>query len=335
MLFLGIESTCDETAAAVVKDGSDILSQVIESSSDLHKSYGGVFPELACRYHVDVILPVIDAALKKAEISPKNLDCIAVANEPGLIGALFIGLSVAKGLCIAWKKPLIGINHIEAHLYASMMNSQPSFPALGFVLSGGHTLLLKISSIGEYELLGTTVDDAIGEAFDKVASMLGISYPGGPQLEILAKKGNPLAYPFSISNVKKYPLSFSFSGLKTAVFYILKKLDLAKESYADIAASFQYTAFKDLLFKAELAFRNQPYRSIVFGGGVCTNQALRELFSVRFPNIPLFWPPEGLSTDNAAMIAGLAYHKFLRKKQGDPLTLEAHPRSTIIGLLRN
>ncbi len=318
-MILGIESSCDETVAAIVKDGRIILSQETASSADIHKLYGGVFPELACRRHIDAILPVIATTLERAGLSKEDLDAIAVTRGPGLVGALLIGLNVAKGLSIAWNKPLIGINHIEAHLYASMMEEMPPLPALGFILSGGHTQMVKIRAIGDYELLGSTVDDAIGEAFDKVATLLGLSYPGGPAIESLAQEGDPSRVRFSPSRVKKNPLAFSFSGLKTAVLYALR--DAKKEDHPHIAASFQKTACEDIANKAELAFKQSPYQSLVFGGGVCKNLYLRSLFKKRFPTLPLFWPGPGLSEDNAAMIAGLAYHKT-----PDPLNLEVMPR---------
>lgn len=317
MLILGIESTCDETAVALVEDGKKVIAHSLSSSADIHRLYGGVFPELACRRHSEVILPLIDEVIKKGGIP----DAIAVANCPGLIGALLIGLQVAKGLAIAWDKPLIGINHVEAHLYAAMMEESPPFPTLGFILSGGHTLMMKIADIGSYELLGATVDDAIGEAFDKTATLLGLSYPGGPELERLAEKGDPDKIRFSPSVVKKNPLAFSFSGLKTAVLYAQKTA-----SCSDLAASFQKTAFQDLVNKTRLALKLHPCRSLVFGGGVCSNRTLRQTFAAEFPELPLFWPLEGLSQDNAIMIAGLAYHQFL-KKGADSLALEALPKN--------
>jgi N6-L-threonylcarbamoyladenine synthase len=323
MLILGIESTCDETAAAVVQNGSTILSHSLASSAEIHRLYGGVFPELACRRHIDAILPVIAEALSESKINFSDLDAIAVARGPGLIGALLIGLQAAKGLSIAWKKPLVGINHVEAHLYAAMMHAHPPFPSLGFVLSGGHTLMLKISDIGRYELIATTVDDAIGEAFDKSATILGLSYPGGPALEKLAEMGDETKFSFRPGYVKKNPLAFSFSGLKTAVLYAQQKA--TANDYPHIAASFQKTAFDDLANKAQIAIDSGLYRSIVFGGGVTHNQRLRSLFTQRFPSTPLFWPSNGLSTDNAIMIAGLAHHKLLAGLEAS-LDLEAQSR---------
>lgn len=324
MLVLGIESTCDETGAAVVKDGREILSNVLASSADIHERYGGVFPELACRRHIDVILPVIDEAMQKAGVGPEEIDLIAVAKGPGLVGALLIGMNAAKGLSIAWNKPFIGVNHVEGHLYASMMElDAPLFPALGVVLSGGHTLLLKILDIGVYEPIGTTVDDAVGEAFDKVASLLGLPYPGGPHVERLAKEGNPKAHAFTAGKVKRSPFDFSFSGLKTSVLYAVKGGEV---NPADVAASFQESALMDIAKKAHLALQTFPCRAIFLGGGVCNNQRLREIFKEKFPEMPLFWPPNTLSLDNAAMIAGLGAKKFLVKGSGDPLDLDVQTR---------
>ncbi len=326
MIVLGIESTCDETGAAIVKDGKEILSNVLASSADIHEKYGGVFPELACRKHIEVILPVIEEAIQKAKISPEEIDLIAVAKGPGLIGALLIGMNAAKGLSIAWNKPLLGINHVEAHLYASMMPLEKiPLPALGIVISGGHTLLVKILDVGTYELLGTTVDDAIGEAFDKVGNLLGLPYPGGPHVERLALEGNPKAYPFQAGRVKRSPLDFSFSGLKTAVLYALKRT----VDRADLAASFQEAALRDIADKALSASKLFSCQAIFLGGGVSANKRLKTLLQETFPHTPLFWPPGTLSLDNAAMIAGLAAIKFA-SQGGDSLDLEAKTRIPIV-----
>lgn len=325
MIVLGIESTCDETAAALVEDGQKILSHAMASSADIHAKHGGVFPELACRSHIEVIGPVVQEAMTLAGLTAEEIDLIAVAKGPGLVGALLIGMNMAKGLSIAWDKPLIGVNHVEAHIYAALMGlPQPwPLPALGVVLSGGHTLLLKVIDVGVYELIGTTVDDAIGEAFDKVAVLLGLPYPGGPHIERLAKEGNPKAHPFSAGKVKRSPLDFSFSGLKTSVRYAFQGAALEK---ADVAASFQEVAFQDVVQKAALAIKTFPCQSILFGGGVCNNLRLRALFAERFPQLIQGWPPGNLSLDNGVMIAGLGYHQFLRQGRGDPLDLEVGAR---------
>jgi N6-L-threonylcarbamoyladenine synthase len=326
MIVLGIESTCDETGAAIVQDGRKILSNVLASSADLHEKYGGVFPELACRRHIEAILPVIDEAILKANITPAQIDLIAVAKGPGLVGALLIGMNAAKGLSIAWNKPLIGVNHVEAHLYASMMPiEQIPLPALGIVISGGHTLLVKILEVGSYEPIAATVDDAIGEAFDKVASILGLPYPGGPHVERLAANGNATAYSFSAGKVKLRPLDFSFSGLKTGVLYAVKGNENIVK--ADVAASFQDTALKDIVNKALKASKMFPCKAVFMGGGVSANQRLRELMNETFPHIPTYWPPGTLSLDNAAMIAGLGAKKILLGP--DFLDLEVQTRIPI------
>lgn len=288
MYVLGIESTCDETAAAIVKDGREILSNVVSSQIPLHREFGGVFPELACRSHVDMIVPIIDQAISMAKISKNDLDAIAVANGPGLIGAVLVGLNAAKGLSFALNKPLIGVNHIEAHLYAAMMSnlSNLEFPSLGVVISGGHTMLLKILEVGKYELIGTTIDDAIGEAFDKVATILGLPYPGGPSIESLSKLGDENRYPFKPGIVKSNPFSFSFSGLKTKVLYTVKgqsseindPIILKEEEKKHIAASFQKAALSDIIEKVCLAINTFNCRAIYLGGGVSNNQKLREMF---------------------------------------------------------
>lgn len=331
MIVLGIETTCDETAIAIVEDGRTIHANVIASQEDIHSKYGGVFPELACRRHIDIILPLINQALKEAELSRYDIDLIAVARGPGLMGALLIGLITAKTLSEAWDIPYVGVNHVEAHLYAAMMDHNPQLPAVGVVLSGGHTALLEIEQLGKYRLLGQTVDDAIGEAFDKVASLLGLPYPGGPEVEILAKSGHPDAFPLKAGTVKGRPLDFSFSGLKTNVLYQLKgqsgkRTDpdqLNTKEKADLAASFQKAAFSDVVSKTLLAANGRP---IYLGGGVTANKNLRQLFADAKQDV--HWPAPGLSLDNAAMIAGLGIHVY--KAHGpDSLQLEAMPRCSI------
>lgn len=328
MLILGIESTCDETACAIVENGRNILSNIVSSQIDLHKEFGGVVPELACRRHVDVMLPILDQALTEANKSLKDIDAIAVARGPGLIGALLLGLQTAKTLSFALNKPLIGINHIEAHLYAAIMSHDQkiTYPALGVVLSGGHTALVLIKDIGHYHLIGQTIDDAIGEAFDKVAKMLNLPYPGGPQIEQLAKKGNPQKFALKPGRVKNRPFDFSFSGLKTSVLYnafgqnVTQRRPLSEQEMCDVAASFQAAALKDIFDKTLLAAKEQGCHTIIFGGGVTNNDTLRQMFNNS--NYNYLWPSKGLSLDNAAMIAGLGYHKFLAGEIAN-LSLEA------------
>lgn len=330
MLVLGIESTCDETACAIVRDGKVILSNIVASQIDLHKEYGGVVPELACRRHIDLIMPVIDQALRQADVPLEDIDLIAVAHGPGLIGALLIGLGTAKALSLALGKPFIGINHVEAHLYAALMSQQTpvQHPSLGVVLSGGHTALVLMREIGVYELIGQTVDDAMGEAFDKVAKMLDLPYPGGPPIEKLALTGDKHRYSFKAGHVKSSPLDFSFSGLKTAVLYAIRSLNqgngpMTDQERADLAASFQRAAIEDVVKKAKTAAQKFGVRNLIFGGGVTNNQSLRLLFERECSEgYQLLWPSFGLSLDNAAMIAGLGYHRFLHQGGGDSIDLD-------------
>ena len=333
MLVLGIESTCDETACAIVRDGKEILANVVTSQIDLHKEFGGVVPELACRRHIDVLIPVIREALKQAATTLDAIDLIAVAHGPGLIGALLLGLNSAQSLSLALNIPFIGVNHIAAHLYAAMMSyTKPiQFPCLGVVLSGGHSSIMHIHEIGKYDVIAETVDDAIGEAFDKVAKILGLSYPGGPIIEKLAQNGDPTRYSLKAGTVKGHPLAFSFSGLKTGVLYAAKGQNgngktLPEADHPDIAASFQHTAFTDIIKKTLKAAEKHGCQQILFGGGVTNNQHLRAMFSEASPNYDFIWPSAGLSLDNAAMIAGLGYHQYKLQKSGDPMDLEAKVR---------
>lgn len=335
MIVVGIESTCDETSCSVVRDGQEILSNVVSSQIDLHIPFGGVVPELACRRHVDILIPVMQEALNLAEVKLSQIDLIAVAKGPGLIGALLIGLNAAKCMALALDIPFIGVNHIEAHLYAAMMTQEdlPPFPHLGVVISGGHTALVKILNLGKYEIIGQTVDDAIGEAFDKVAKILGLPYPGGPQIESRAYQGDPLRYPFKAGFVKGRPFDFSFSGLKTKVLYTIKGQNLnqankalSPQEVSDIAASFQKAALEDIVNKSTHAAQLHGCNAILFGGGVSNNQTLRKLFASESTSTPLFWPGPGLSLDNAAMIAGLGYHQYLQQGCGDSYDLEAQTR---------
>ena len=331
-LVLGIETTCDETSCALVVDGSEILSVIIASQYEVHAPFQGVVPELACRRHIEVLLPILKQCLVQARCTLADVDLIAVANSPGLIGALLIGLNAAKSLSLATGIPFIGVNHVEAHLYAAVMGclDQVAFPALGLVLSGGHTTMCLIEGLGQYRLIGSTLDDAIGEAFDKVAVLLGLGYPGGPQIETLAQSGDPHRYPLKAGNVKGRPLDFSFSGLKTAVLYTThgqdgRSLDhLSSQERADLAASFQEVAFSDVVKKAKLACREFPVQSLIVGGGVSCNQRLRAMLGEAI-SLPIYWPAPGLSTDNAAMIAGLGYQVYQRTGRGSPLDLEASP----------
>ncbi len=337
MRVLGIETSCDETAAAVVEDGEKVLSNIIHSQLDLHRAYGGVIPEEASRGHIQALPVVVRDALNQAGCRLNDIDLIAVTKGPGLIGALLTGLNYAKGLAIGSDIPLVGVNHIEAHLYAALMGKLDSldFPLLGVVLSGGHTSLVLINEVGQYQFIGATQDDAIGEAFDKVAKLLDLPYPGGPEIERLAKKGNPKAFPFHGGRIKNSPLDFSFSGLKTQVMYCIKGQNstkaspnaLGEASYPDLAASFQHAIFTDLEKKIQRAIEQYAPSSIAFGGGVTHNQTMRLFLEKAFPNQALLWPGKGMSLDNAAMIAGLGYQVFHKNNgKSDSLDLEAKAR---------
>jgi len=341
MLILGIETSCDETAAAVVENGRSVRSSIVASQDEIHGPYGGVVPELACRRHLEVIDGVVYTALEKAGISKSDLDLIAVVNGPGLIGALLIGLSFAKSIAYGLGIPLIGVHHIEAHLYGALMSHEDvPMPAIGLVVSGGHTVLFQMRSIGEYTCLGSTVDDAVGEAFDKVASLLGLPYLGGPLVEKLARKGDRHAIEFPRAMLKKKGFDFSYSGLKTAVLYRIKgygkrrtdKDKISENEKADIAAGFQEAAFEVLVKKAIKAARKLDANSIVVGGGVSRNLRLREMFDEEAADkgIRVYFPDPELCTDNAAMVAGLAYHKFERSPAGAGLSLTADPNLEFI-----
>jgi N6-L-threonylcarbamoyladenine synthase len=325
MLILGIESSCDETAMAVVQSGKRIFANCMTSQADLLQQYGGVFPELASRRHLECLRPLLTQTLQISGVSLDKIDAIAVTQGPGLIGSLLIGIQFAKGLSLALNKPLIGVNHLEAHLYAALMEQTPPLPALGLVISGGHTSLVMVKGLGDYELIGQTQDDAIGEAFDKVARLLNLPTYSGAEVEKWAIIGSTHAYKFKAGNIKGHPFDFSFSGLKTAVLYQIQKCaELTDEIKADIAASFQQAAFESLAQKLLLASQKLPVKSILLGGGVSNSQTLRQFLASRF-QLPIFWPPKGLSLDNAAMIAGLGYHVYQRgHKEG--LSLEAITR---------
>ena len=321
MIILGIESTCDESGVALVEGGRKILSNQVYSQSSVHAATGGVIPEVASRLHVKTLPLLLEESLKEANLPLEAIDAVAIAHGPGLIGALLVGLQFAKGLSIGLKKPLIAVNHVEAHLFAALMNGPPPpLPALGIVVSGGHTSLLLIKKIGSYELLGETIDDAIGEAFDKVACRLGLPYPGGAALEKMATSGDPHRFPFRSGRIKDQPLNFSFSGLKTALLMAINKAD--KKDYPDLAASFQEAAFSDLFAKIQLAIDLVKPASLLVGGGVAGNQTL--IRGLDF-GLPLLAPPKELTLDNAAMIAGLGFFNFMEKGPS-PITLAPKTR---------
>lgn len=352
MRILGIESSADETSAAIVDDGQVLLSNVIASSLDLHKIYGGIVPEIAARSHIESIVPAIEEAFTIAKTNWDEIDAIAVTKGPGLIGSLLIGVMTARTLAIAKNKPLYGINHVEAHVYSnfitekadnseltaySLNNKRPEFPILALIVSGGHTQLVLFKDHGDYKILGQTRDDAVGEAFDKVAKILGLPYPGGPSVALAAQTGDSGAVKLPIAHMSS-PYDFSFSGLKTAVLrasqlmvgadYTLpsSKLPerLSERQKADIAASFQFTAVKTLVDKLGLAIEEFNPKSVVIAGGVAASQELRRQLDANLPVKPLYTDIK-LCTDNAAMIAAAAYYRRFIDKPADPYTLSVFP----------
>lgn len=349
MKILGIESSCDDTSAAVVKDGQELLSNVIASSMDLHVKYGGVVPEIAARSHIEVIIPTIDQALNDAATDWDQLDGIAVTYGAGLSGSLLIGVMTARTLAIVKNKPLYAINHVEGHVYANFLtdtalpgytlpSEQPKFPMLALIVSGGHTQLVLFRDHFDYTLLGQTHDDAIGEAFDKVAKMLGLPYPGGPSISKKALEGNPQALSLPKSRLpNKY--DFSFSGLKTAVLRLAQKQigedfnfassklpeRLSEAQKADIAASFQRIAIETVVDKTLSAFEEFQPKSVVIAGGVASSQELRSQLASRLP-ISISYPDIKLCTDNGAMIATLGCYKAqLNQPVADPYSLNIEP----------
>ena len=337
MKVLGIETSCDDTAAAVVEDGRAILSSVVSSQEKLHERFGGVVPEIACRAHIENVLPVVEEALGRAGIPQESIGAVAVTTTPGLIGALLIGVTAAKALCWALEVPLVATDHLEAHAYAAWLSGQePVLPAVSLVVSGGHTSLFLSESILSHTLLGATVDDAAGEAFDKVASLLGLGYPGGPAIERAAATGNAQAVDFPRTRLGPGNLDFSFSGLKTAVLYHCvgqkaSKEDIAQATYepqfvADVSASFQEAVVDVLVARACEAAERHEAASVILGGGVAANGRLRERMRQEADARGLhFYPaPQNLCTDNAAMTAGLGFH-LLKAGRAAPLTVEARP----------
>jgi len=339
MYVLGIETSCDETAASIVKDGRKILSCEVSSSLNFHKKYGGVVPEIASRMQLETVTCVVDSAIKEAGVRLKDINLVSVTSGPGLLGSLLVGISFAKAISFSLGIPLLGVNHIYSHIYANFLNgTAPNLPFVALVVSGGHTSLFYVKDFDRIKLIGATLDDACGEAFDKVAKILGLGYPGGPFIEQMAKKGNPKKIRFKCSDTKN-PLDFSFSGIKTAVLYYVQRIAYSVQrnstihntqytihntDIADIAASFQETVINALIKKSILACNMKKVNRLVIGGGVASNNKLREKFyqAAKEKGISVYFPSKELCMDNAAMVAGLGY-QLVKKGYSSKLDLNA------------
>lgn len=344
MKILGIESSCDETAAAIVEDGAKILSNVVVSQIDIHAEYGGVIPEIAARSHIEAINPVLHKAFADANLTIDDIDAIAVTHTPGLVGSLLAGTLAARTLAVLHDKPFYPTHHLKSHIYANWLSGyQPEFPLLAAVISGGHTQIIYMERHDHFEIIGTTRDDAIGECFDKVAKILGLPYPGGPAIANAAKNGNPTKYHLPIPKVDG--LDFSFSGIKTAVLRAVQKdlnlpittpsyelqKHLSEQQIADFAASFQATAVDILIKKLKKAAETHPAKSVLLAGGVSANQLLREELKKHFEKThKVYFPEPKFSTDNGAMVASAAYFSIQSGEQAsDPYQLDISPRSVI------
>ncbi len=327
-LILGIETSCDETSVAVVRDGKKLLSNIVSSQIDIHNAFGGVVPEIASRMHTEIILQVINQAILEAEISVNEVDAIAVTQGPGLIGSLMVGISTAKALAFSFDKPLVGVNHLEAHIAAAHIENKIDFPFIALIVSGGHTNLYMVRSFLDFELLGSTRDDAAGEAFDKGAKALGLGYPGGIEIDKLSRIGDPDAINFPRPfNNESY--DFSFSGLKTALLNHIKKKPMETESNLhNICAGFQEAIVETLIDKTLNAARKNVVNRVVLAGGVACNSRLRQLSkeNIQTEGISVFIPSPFLCTDNAAMIASLGYYMY---KDNRTCSLNISPYSTV------
>jgi N6-L-threonylcarbamoyladenine synthase len=326
--ILAIETSCDETAVAIVKN-REVYSSLVASQIDLHQSFGGVVPEVACREHLRSLNPCVEQALAQAGIGWSEIDAVAATVAPGLVGALMMGMSAGKTLAILKTKPFLGIHHLEGHIYAAYL-SQPNLepPFLCLLVSGGHTSLILVEDCGKYQQLGSTRDDAAGEAFDKVARLLGLGYPGGPIIDKVAQQGNPQAFSLPEGKVAAHPYDFSFSGLKTAVLRLVQQIEKSSQllPVADIAASFQATVARSLTKKTLACAQNYGLKTIVVGGGVAANSALREYLQKEAQDLQIYFPPLRWCTDNAAMIACAAAEHFDR---GDRSSLTLGVRSRL------
>ena len=331
MIVLGIETSCDDTATALVRDGSVVLASVSTNQDAFHAKYGGIVPEIASRQHVALLSAAVDDALGRAELTFRDVDAIAVTRGPGLIGSLVVGVAAAKALAFALDLPLLAVNHLHGHIFAAFLDrapgeEEPPYPFLALLVSGGHSQLVEVNSASEMRVIGRTRDDAAGEAFDKTARLLGLPYPGGPQIDALARKGNPKAFKFPRHRADPGTLDLSFSGLKTSVRYFLESPEGRNADKADVAASFQAAVLDVLMARVDAAFDAGSYRALVLSGGVAANSALQDRVRAwaERRGVPAFIPPPKYCTDNAAMIAGAAYRQR-EIAAADPLTLSADP----------
>jgi len=328
MIFLGIETSCDDTATALVRDGRSVLSSVSTNQDAFHAKYGGIVPEIASRQHVALLSAAVEDALDRANVALNDVDGIAVTRGPGLIGSLVVGVAAAKALAFASGKPLYGINHLHGHIFAAFLDREnvPEYPFLALLVSGGHSQLVDVLSATEMHVIGRTHDDAAGEAYDKTARLLGLGFPGGPALDKLSRDGDAEAIAFPRHRAPAGTLDMSFSGLKTAVRYFVESEDGAKARKEDVAASFQSAVVDVLIDRVDAAFSQKPYTSVVLSGGVAANSALQAALTAwgKRSGADVFIPPPKYCTDNAAMIAGAAAHQGLAVK-ADPLTLSADP----------
>ncbi len=330
MNILGFESSCDETAIAVYSSNHGLMVNNVYSQIELHAQYGGVVPELASRDHVRQCLPLLDKTLKETELTSNDIDAIAYTRGPGLIGALMVGASVAKSLSMAWQKPAIGVHHMEAHLMAALLSDpKPDYPFVALLVSGGHTMLMAVEEFGRYRLLGESLDDAVGEAFDKTAKLLGLPYPGGPALAALAEQGCATELKFPRPMVRHPGCDFSFSGLKTyALNCIQQHQPLTETSKANIAYAFEQAVVDTLLIKCRRALEQTGYSQLVVAGGVSANLTLRKKLSSELTakGCSVFYPPHEFCTDNAAMVAFTGYQRFSRGESDADFAIDVLPR---------
>ena len=305
-LIMAIESSCDETACAIVKGGREVISNVVASQIKIHEEYGGVIPEIAAREHLEAINVVIDEAFKQAGVTGQQISAFAGTVGPGLVGCLLVGLNAAKSLALAYDKPFIGINHLHAHLAANFIDTDLEPPFVALLVSGGHTQIIKVNSYSDMQIIGETIDDAVGEAYDKVARLIGLPYPGGPKLDKLAQEGNPFAYKLPEAKVSEY--DFSFSGLKTAALRLVKSFDGQEIPLADVCASFQECVSSTLYKKVKHALEETKYTKVVLAGGVAANSEIRKkIFSLADLGYKVYAPAMKYCTDNASMVASAAY----------------------------